>query len=85
MCLRRFGHKEEIIDLNVEESEFAGHGGGDAGLAEQFCDLIASGGGNALTSIDASVESHVMALAAEESRVRGGVMIDLAEFTAGAE
>lgn len=80
--LRRFGSTEEWIDLKAEKSEFAGHGGGDAGLAEQFCDLVASGGRDALTGIDASVESHVMALAAEASRVQGGLMIDLDQFTA---
>lgn len=78
--LRRFGLPEEIIDLKSEKSGFAGHGGGDAGLAEQFCELIASGGGDALTGIDASVESHVMALAAEASRLRDGAAVDLAEF-----
>ena len=83
--LRRFGQPEQVIDLASEKSEFAGHGGGDAGLAAQFCDLIASGGSGALTGIDASVESHVMALAAEASRLRGGETVDLAEFAAQAE
>lgn len=80
LTVRRFGQKEEIISLDGSGSEFAGHGGGDAGLASRFCDLIASGGSGALTGIDASVESHVMALAAEASRLRGGETIDLKEF-----
>ena len=83
--LRRFGQPEQVIDLAAGKSEFAGHGGGDAGLAGQFCRLIASGGGDALTGIDVSVESHVMALAAEDSRLRGGETVDLAEFTARAQ
>ena len=33
-----------------------------------------------LTSIDASVHSHVMALAAEESRVNHGKSISIREF-----
>lgn len=80
LTIRRFGQPEEVLSLDGAGSEFAGHGGGDAGLASQFCDLIASGGSGALTGIDASVESHVMALAAEASRLRGGETIDLAEF-----
>ena len=47
---------------------------------EQFCRLIAQGGADALTGVDASVESHVMALAAEASRLDGGRTITLSEF-----
>ena len=82
LTVRRFGQPEEVICLNDQKSEFAGHGGGDAGLAEQLCDLIESGQSDSLTGIDASVESHVMALAAEASRLKGGEAIDLAEFSA---
>ena len=80
LIVRRFGQPEEVIRLNDRKSEFAGHGGGDAGLAEQICGLIESGKNDALTGIDASVESHVMALAAEASRLSGGKTIELAEF-----
>ena len=34
------------------------------GMMEYVCDLMAAGGIDGLTSVDASVESHVMALAA---------------------
>ncbi len=84
LYLRRFGQPEQIIELNVTAEEFAGHGGGDARMMEQLCDLIASGGKSGLTSLDASVESHVMALAAEESRISGGKTIRLSDFTAKA-
>lgn len=80
LLLRRFGQAEETISLDDSRSEFAGHGGGDAGLMEQFCRLIASGGRGSLTGIEASVESHVMALAAEASRLRGGETVTLADF-----
>ena len=78
--LRRFGQPEEVIDLKAVTSEFSGHGGGDGGLMESFCQLIANGGTEGLTSVDASVESHVMALAAEASRVNGGKTVILDEF-----
>ena len=78
--LRRFGQPEQVIDLHSRKSEFAGHGGGDAGLMESFCRLIAGGGASGLTGVDASVESHVMALAAEASRLSGGKTITLADF-----
>ncbi len=45
-----------------------------------FCRLMAEGGAQSLTGVDASVESHVMALAAEASRLDGGRTITLSEF-----
>lgn len=79
LLLRRFGQEEKLVSPDSMKSEFAGHGGGDAGLMEQFCRLIEAGG-ESLTGIDASVESHVMALAAEASRLRGGETVVLADF-----
>ncbi len=78
--IRRFGQPEARIALDPVSDEFAGHGGGDSRMMAYMCHLVASGGAEALTSVDASVESHIMALAAEESRQHGGAVIDLAEF-----
>ncbi len=50
-------------------------------MMDYVCELIAAGGAEGLTSVDASVESHVMALAAEHSRTHGGSAVELAEFT----
>ena len=78
--VRRFGQPEERIALDPVSDEFAGHGGGDSRMMEYMCRLVSNGGQDALTSVDASVESHIMALAAEESRLHDGAAIDLAEF-----
>ena len=80
LFLHRFGQPEQVIDLGDVSNEFAGHGGGDMGLMEGVCELIASGGTEGLTGIDVSVESHVMAMAAEASRLAGGRTVTLAEF-----
>lgn len=80
--LRRFGQPEQTIDLGTIPDRFAGHGGGDALMMDYLCDLIAAGGAEGLTSVDASVESHVMALAAEHSRLLGGSSVALAAFAA---
>ena len=80
LYLRRFGQPEEVIDLHQEEGAYSGHGGGDFGLMADFCRLMAEGGAQSLTGVDASVESHVMALAAEASRLDGGRTITLSEF-----
>ena len=78
LTLRRFGQQEEVIDVRGG-GELSGHGGGDFGLLDDFCAAVAQGR-EGLTGIAASVESHVMALAAEHSRVNGGATVTLAEF-----
>ena len=46
-----------------------GHGGGDWRLAANFVEAIAKNDASLLTStIDASIESHLMGFAAEQSR-----------------
>lgn len=76
-----------MLEIKTNESEAAakiivvGVGGGDALMMDYVCELIAAGGAEGLTSVDASVESHVMALAAEHSRTHGGSAVELAEFT----
>ncbi len=79
ITVKRFGEPEKLIDLSQKKGEFRGHGGGDAGLAADFIRVL-SEGGTALTSVDASVDSHVMALAAEASAEQGGIRILLSEF-----
>lgn len=57
-----------------------GHGGGDMRLVKDFLKLVRSDGASqGLTSADASVQSHLMAFAAEQSRVEGK-MIGLQAF-----
>jgi len=51
-----------------------GHGGGDTGIIEDFISLILSNKGKALTSANVSVQSHMMAFAAEESRLTDKVV-----------
>ena len=71
--ITEFGKESEIIDLGREEKDFAGHGGGDQMLIEEFVSLLEGGeGNNTVTTLEASVESHLVALAAEESRLEGG-------------
>jgi predicted dehydrogenase len=57
-----------------------GHGGGDMGLIKDFLKLVRTGGSHqGLTSASRSVQSHLMAFAAEQSRVDGGI-ISIKEF-----
>src|SRR5699024_3576399 len=52
-----------------------GHGGGDTGLMKDFVSLMLLKEGEALTSADKSVQSHMMAFAAEESRMKDEIII----------
>ncbi|MDD4489277.1 MAG: Gfo/Idh/MocA family oxidoreductase [Paludibacter sp.] len=66
-------HKKTVWNKQVEELEAykdAGHGGGDLGLVRDFIQAVGNNNPSVLSStIDASVESHVMGFRAEESRL----------------
>lgn len=55
------------------------HGGGDSGLMEQFLDMLEKDNVENLSAIDRSIESHIMALGAEKSRLEHRT-IDLDEL-----
>ncbi len=73
---------DELIDVFKLAEDFSGHGGGDKRLVCDLFEIVAGekDAGAALTSIDKSVESHVMAMAAEQSRLEGGRLINIKEF-----
>lgn len=78
---RPFGKPEEEIDVTKLTTDFSGHGGGDTRMLADYLDLLEGKGmSKALTTISRSVESHIVALAAEESRVKGGQMIVMDGF-----
>ncbi|NOU88560.1 gfo/Idh/MocA family oxidoreductase [Paenibacillus sp. LMG 31460] len=69
--------EKELIHL---ESPQEGHGGGDEGIMEDFVRLVRQDGNAAgLTSAHVSVQSHLMAFAAEKSRLENCV-IQMDEF-----
>jgi hypothetical protein len=52
----------------------AGHGGGDEGLVSAFVRALRAGQPQVLTSARNSLESHLMAFAAEKSRLESSVV-----------
>ena len=70
----RYGCKDEVIDVRTLASDFSGHGGGDAVMVHEFIDLVRGGieVSPTLTSVERSLESHLVALGAEASRLRHG-------------
>lgn len=72
-----FGKETEVIDTTPELGDELGHGGGDWMLVKDLVALFADGEGECRTDINQSVESHIVALAAEESRINGGAVVDV--------
>ena len=70
--------EQRIINIGASQS---GHGGGDSGLMEDFLRQLTTPGDNSRSSVSQSIQSHMMAYAAEKSRVTGKV-IDLDELKA---
>lgn len=66
------------VTNRVQQLELAGansdHGGGDAGLMRAFVEALRQEHVETLTSARNSMESHLMAFAAEEARVEGTVV-----------
>ena len=82
LTIRRFpvnGLAPEQVEVRHIETSAIGHGGSDIVMMEDFF----LRGGAERSSVSRSVESHLMALAAEESRLTGR-MISLEEFRAKA-
>ena len=76
-----FGREEQVVDVRTLASDFSGHGGGDVEMVREFLDLTAGEvAGSALTSVDRSVESHMVAFAAEKSRLNQGACVDMQAF-----
>lgn len=67
---------ERVIHVRTNGS---GHGGGDAGIMEDFTASLHDSFAESRSSISRSVESHLMACAIEESRITGKV-IDMTDF-----
>ena len=57
----------------------SGHSGGDSGIVEDFLAILEGKLGESATDIHESVESHMMACAAEEARLTGSV-VRIADF-----
>lgn len=71
-----FGKEKEVITFD----ELDKHGGGDKVLTEDFLDYMAGMPCDGITELADSVESHLICMAAEESRLRGGEVIDMDLF-----
>lgn len=80
--VRLFGGESRIEDTSTAATDNLGHGGGDFGIVRDLLAAFSDEGASApsLTAIGDSVESHIVALAAEESRLGGGKLVKIADF-----
>ena len=69
----------EIEDVPVIARDSSGHGGGDYGIVRSFLNTLGGRPDDSVTSARESLESHLLAFAAEESRLQKSV-INMAEF-----
>lgn len=76
-----FGKKRDVIDVSKLAEDFSGHAGGDNQLVREFLDMELDGKvASNITSLERSMESHYIALAAERSRLRDGAVVTLEEM-----
>ena len=75
-----FGGKPTVYDFNLSKERMSGHAGADRVLIGDFLDYLQGQCPPSITTLEASMESHFMALAAEESRIHQGQVMELASF-----
>ena len=82
IIVRPFNGEDEVIDISLTKSDLKSHGGGDSGIISDYLDMLIENKdpNYRTTTLAASLESHYVALAAEESRNNGGENIKIEEF-----
>ena len=74
LTLHKYGCEPIIYTLSDLNEKGYGHGGGDGMLINSLYDML-NGNSTAATSFEASIESHLMGICAEESRLQGGALV----------
>ena len=74
-----FGGEKVEIDITKLGESLAGHGGGDDRMMDRFVELMQNPDSETgmMTAVERSIESHVVALLAEESRLNGGKCLEV--------
>jgi predicted dehydrogenase len=75
--IRNFGGEVEKIPLEISNNLVGGHCGGDNYFMRQVYNALNDQPCKGITYLDVSVQSHRMAFAAEESREKGGALIQI--------
>ena len=73
---------ENVVHSIDDLQDIMGHGGGDDGIVDALYAVLAGEKCEADTSLENSIESHIMAIAAEDSRLNGGKCVVLKTYRA---
>lgn len=74
LSLHRFGEAEKRIRISEIRGNVSGHGGGDMNLVSEFYDFL-NRANECGTTLENSMESHRIGIAAEKSRKAGGEVV----------
>ena len=74
LYVKKYGLEQEKVDFTIKNHQGYGHGGGDYYLIKNLFDML-EGRASSVTSLASSIESHLMGVAAEESRLNDGSLI----------
>ena len=80
ITLKRYLEDEKVWYITDLTDDLEGHGGGDHRIIDAIYEVMINNQKSAATALDASLESHYMALAAEESRLNGGKLIEISKY-----
>ena len=80
ITLRSYNGPDTVWKITDLTDDLEGHGGGDHRMIDELYDIMTGKTPKVATSIDESIESHYMALAAEESRLAGGQLIQIEKY-----
>ena len=80
IVLKKYGEADTVWRINELTDDLEGHGGGDHRMIDELYDIMTGKTPEVATSIDDSIESHYMALAAEESRLNGGQLVLIEKY-----
>ncbi len=80
ITLKKYCEADTVWKINELTDDLEGHGGGDHRMIDELYEIMTGNEPKVATSLDESIESHYMALAAEESRLKGGQLIELVTY-----
>ena len=77
ITVKKFGGDNEIYKISELTNDLSGHGGGDHRMIDALYNVFNGNAQGADTSLTRSIESHLMAIAAEKSRLNGGECVKI--------
>lgn len=80
IVLRRYFEAPKTWRISDLTDDLEGHGGGDHRIIDALYEVMTEKNLSADTSLEKSIESHYMAIAAEESRLKGGELVQIENY-----